>query len=53
MAKNVKDILCSVLKTAEFALKMDEPALLGNESLLIVNVHLIEYQQLASYLQGN
>jgi hypothetical protein len=50
MADNVEDTLCSVLKTTDFALQLDESTLPGNESLLLVYVRFIKDESLVQEL---
>jgi hypothetical protein len=47
MAENIEDILCSTLRTTEFALQLDESTLPGNESLLLAYVRFIKDESLA------
>lgn len=47
MAENIEDILCSTLRTTEFALQLDESTLPGNESLLLAYVRFFKDESLA------
>ncbi|XP_026532395.1 SCAN domain-containing protein 3-like [Notechis scutatus] len=50
MAENVEDILCSILRTTDFALQLDESTLPGNESLLLAYVRFIKDKSLTQEL---
>jgi hypothetical protein len=50
MAENVEDILCSILRTTEFALQLDESTLPGNESVLLAYVRFIKNENLSQEL---
>ncbi|KAG8234801.1 hypothetical protein J437_LFUL006634 [Ladona fulva] len=52
MAENVEDILCSILRTTEFALQLDESTLPGNESVLLAYVRFIKNENLSQELLG-
>ena len=41
MASDVEKTLCSILKTTEFSLQIDESTLPGNEALLLAYVRFI------------
>jgi hypothetical protein len=47
MAENVEDTLCSILRTTEFALQLDESTLPGNDSLLLAYVRFVKDESLA------
>ena len=46
MADIVEDILCTILRTTEFALQLDESTLPGNDSLLLTYVRFIKDENL-------
>lgn len=50
MAENVEDVLCSILRTTDFALQLDESTLPGNESLLLAYVRFIKDERLTQEL---
>ncbi|XP_013927350.1 PREDICTED: protein ZBED8-like, partial [Thamnophis sirtalis] len=50
MAENVEDVLCSILRTTDFALQLDESTLPGNESLLLAYVRFIKDESLTQEL---
>jgi hypothetical protein len=50
MADDVEVALCSVLRTTDFTLQLDESTLPGNESLLLAYVRFIKVDSLVQEL---
>ncbi|KFD58936.1 hypothetical protein M513_00099 [Trichuris suis] len=50
MGKDIEDSLCSLLKTTQFSLQLDESILPGNEALLLAYVRFIKDEQMVQEL---